>query len=258
MIFEVRNLSFSYYSSQLVINNASFTLSEGQILTILGPNGAGKSTLLNCLGNLASPSQGEIILNGSPMKSMKPKEVASVISYVQQSYESAFSYKVIDYVAMGMAPKVGVFSKPSREYSYLAYEMLETLEVSNLAAKPYTELSGGEKQIVTIARAMVQKPKVVLFDEPTSHLDYGNQIKILRLIKQMANQGCGIIITTHNPDHAILLEGTVALLDKDGLLETGSYEDIITSKRLQAVYDTELIITSVPEASRLACLTPNL
>jgi iron complex transport system ATP-binding protein len=258
MIFDVQNLCFSYDSFRMVIDNASFTLREGQIFTILGSNGAGKSTLLNCLGNLATPTGGDILLCGRPMEKMKPKHVAALVSYVQQIHIPTFAYTVMDFVTMGLAPRVGLLSKPTKDFLQLAYEILEMLGISHLALKAYTEMSGGERQLVTIARALVQKPKAILFDEPTAHLDYGNQIKTLQLIKKMASQGHGIIITTHNPDHAILLGDTVALLDKEGKLETGYYEDVITSERLQRVYDTELIVAPVPEISRSACLAPSL
>jgi iron complex transport system ATP-binding protein len=259
MIYEINNLYFSYPNQKrTILQGVSFSLQEGEILTILGPNGSGKSTLLNCMANLLYPTNGSILLNGKNVQKMNAREIANIISYVPQKHSPTFSYTVLNYVIMGCAPKIGLFSKPKEKDEAAAYHALERLGISYLADKPYNEISGGELQQVTIARAIVQEPKAILFDEPTAHLDYGNQIRILRLIKEMANDGYSIVITTHNPDHAILLGGTVAILDRHGCLEIGKYNTIITESRLKKVYNADLRLLMIPELSRIACLPPNL
>lgn len=259
MIYDVQNLCFKYTAgSRAILKDASFTLQEGEIITILGPNGAGKSTFLNCLANLLKPDSGEIYLCGRKMREMNIKEVAGCISYVQQAHTPTFAYTVLNFVLMGRAPKIGMFRKPKAEDIQAAHAALEKLGIAHLADKPYTEISGGERQQATIARAVVQEPKVILFDEPTSHLDYGNQFRILGMIKIMQSKGYSIIITTHNPDHAILLGGTVAVLDKNGQLVVGKSEEIITEERLKKLYNTDLRLLPIPEVSRMACVQPPL
>ena len=259
VIYKVKNLVFSYpEADRRVLDNCSFSLKKGEILSILGPNGAGKSTLLNCVCGLLTPQSGEIELCGINIKNLTNKQIAQKVGYVQQKYHLVFSYFVIDFVTMGRAASINMFRSPGKKDRQLAYEALEELGITHLAMKDFTQLSGGEQQQVTIARAIVQKPKVILFDEPTAHLDYGKQIMALRLISKLANSGYAIIMTTHNPDHAILLGGTVGILDKDGTLQTGPTDSIITQKRLEEIYETKLCLLPIEELARRACLPPNL
>ena len=259
MIVEAKNINFSYQKNgRQILNDVSLSLEEGEVMSILGPNGAGKSTLLNLIATLLKPDSGEILLCGKDTKKMKPKEVASILSYVPQTHTPAFSYSVFNFVLMGRAPKVGMFEKPKAEDFKLVEEVLEEVGIASLADKPYTEISGGERQQATIARALVQEPKAILFDEPTAHLDFGNQIKTLRTIKHLQEKGYAVIMTTHNPDHAIMLGGTTAILDKKGILTVGPSEEIITEETLKDVYDTKLKLSYFDEAGRLVCIPPNL
>ena len=259
MIIEAQNLNFSYTKGgRQILKDVNMTLEEGQVMSILGPNGAGKSTLLNCIATLLESDSGIIKLDGRDTKQMKPREVASILSYVPQTHTPAFSYTVFNFVLMGRAPKIGMFEKPKDEDMEAVQRVLEEVGLTELADKPYTEISGGERQQATIARALVQEPKAILFDEPTAHLDYGNQIKTLRVIKSLAEKGYAIIITTHNPDHAIMLGGTVAILSKDGHLEVGPTDEIITEDKLKEVYDTDLKLVMMDEFGRNICVPPNL
>lgn len=259
MIVEAKNINFSYQKNgRQILNDVSLSLKEGEVMSILGPNGAGKSTLLNLIATLLTPDTGEIFLCGKDTKKMKPKEVASILSYVPQTHTPAFSYTVFNFVLMGRAPKVGMFEKPKAEDFKLVEKVLEEVGIAKLADKPYTEISGGERQQATIARALVQEPKAILFDEPTAHLDFGNQIKTLRTIKHLSEKGYAVIMTTHNPDHAIMLGGTTAILDKQGKLTVGPAEEIITEQTLKEVYDTKLKLSYFDEAGRLVCIPPNL
>ncbi|MEG2051994.1 MAG: ABC transporter ATP-binding protein [Oscillospiraceae bacterium] len=259
MIFKVENLCFKYPDSNKgVLDNVSLTLEKGEILSILGPNGAGKSTLLNCMANLLVPESGSIKLEGNDISKMPVKEVASTISYVPQTHTPAFGYTVFDFVLMGSAPTIGLFQKPGEKERESTINALKQLGIEHLAEKPYTEISGGERQQATIARAIVQEPKAILFDEPTAHLDYGNQLRTLRLIKEMSEKGYAVVITTHNPDHAILLGGTAAILDRAGHLTIGDSKEIITEDCLKQVYKTELKLIYIEELKRVACISPNL
>ncbi len=259
MIIETEKLNFSYTKGgRQILKDINLSLGEGEVMSILGPNGAGKSTLLNCIATLLMPDSGIVRLCGKDTREMKPKEVASILSYVPQNHVPAFSYTVFNFVLMGRAPKVGMFERPKDEDFAIVEKTLEEIGLTELKDKPYTEISGGERQQATIARAMVAQPKAILFDEPTAHLDYGNQLKTLRIIKSLKEKGYAIIITTHNPDHAIMLGGTTAILDREGRLTVGKSEEIIAEERLRQVYGTELSLIHMDEVDRDVCVPPNL
>lgn len=258
-IIKVENLSFSYEKNgRRVLDQIDLTLSEGEVMTILGPNGAGKSTLLNCIAVLLTPDEGMVTLCGNDASTMKPKEVAKVLSYVPQNHVPAFSYTVGDFVLMGRAPTVGMFEHPSKEDLELVEKTLDEIGILELKDKPYTEISGGERQQATIARAIVAEPKAILFDEPTAHLDYGNQWKTLQLIKSLQEKGYAVIITTHTPDHAIMLGGTTAILDRNGHLTSGKTEEIVTEETLKELYGTDLALLNVDRVKRPICVPPDL
>ena len=255
VIYEVRNLSYSYPGSQRqVLSGANLTLGRGEVLSILGPNGAGKSTLLNCMAGLLHPTAGDIELCGKSIHAMKQREIARQVAYVQQNHVPSFSYSVFEFVLMGRAPKVGFFGRPGNRDREAVWRVLSELGIEHLANQPYTEISGGERQQCTIARAMAQEPQAILFDEPTAYLDFGNQARILEAIRRMAGEGYSVVMTTHNPDHVILLGGRAAIVDRKGGLVCGSVEEVVTQDRLREVYETDLRIVRVEELHRRACL----
>ena len=216
MILEVNNLSFHYHNSRTIFHEVSFNVDNGEVLSILGINGSGKTTLLNCIANLYKPKSGEILLNGQPMSKMNIRDVARVIGYVPQIHTPAYAYTVREFAVMGRTPYIGAFSTPSAKDYRIADEALERMDITHLRNKPYTEISGGERQQVTIARVIAQQPKLILLDEPTAHLDYGNQYRVVQMIRQLATEGYALIMTTHNPEHAIILNGKVAILNREG------------------------------------------
>lgn len=258
-LLEVEKVRFRYPTGTAdVLNDVSLTLGQGEVLCILGPNGSGKSTLLDCIANLQTPSSGIIRLLGRDIQSMQPQEFAGLMGYVPQIHIPAFGYTVLDFVTMGRAPKIGVFQKPQKEDVQVAYDSLKQIGIFHLANKPYTEISGGERQLAIIARAVCQQPRIILFDEPTAHLDYGNQHRILRLIRSMTDAGYAVVITTHNPDHALLLHGRVAVLDSEGKIRFGKSDEIISEEQLRALYRIQLRLLDIPEAGRTVCVSPRL
>jgi len=258
-ILEVENIKFRYQAGgDDVLSGVSLAVGEGEVLSILGPNGAGKSTLLDCIAALRTHTFGEIRITGRNITGMKPREIARIISYVPQLHVPAFNYTVLDFVLMGRAPDIGLFQKPGERDAAAGYAALDEVGITHLAARPYTDISGGERQQAIIARAVCQQPKIILFDEPTAHLDYGNQHRILRLIRSLSERGYAIVITTHNPDHALLLGGNSAVLERGGKLICGSSQEILTGQRLSEMYGINLQITHVPQVKRTACLAPRL
>lgn len=250
----VNQAAFQYESSRLLFQDLSFQLYPGEVLTILGPNGAGKSTLLDCIGGLRRLLAGDIQIDGRELAQYSRRELAKKISYVPQNQAKTYEFPVHEYVAMGRAPYISVWSNPSAEDYHLVDEALNRLGISHLADKIFTQLSGGECQQVMIARSLVQQAQIIILDEPTNHLDYGNQLKVLRQIKQLAQDGYALIWTTHMPDHALMLNGRVAILERSGAWATGYASDLITEDRLSRLYGTKICQTYVAKAERRACL----
>lgn len=258
MIYEVKNLNFSYNKKNSVLNDINLQFNEGELLCVLGKNGSGKSTLFKCLLGLLKQYDGEILLNNKEIKRLKEKDIAQIVGYVPQNNESTFDFTVYEYVLMGLASNVSMFSHPSIEDEKKVITVLKEMDLIDLSKRKFNELSGGEKQQVSIARAIVKQPKVILFDEPTAHLDYSNQIKVLKKIKELSNKGYAIAITTHDPNHAILLDGKVALFDENGHIKQGARKELITEDNLKIIYGTDLKIRYLEEFKRDVCIYPAL
>lgn len=266
MIYEVQNLKFSYdkptqtggKTGGYVLDGISLGINRGELLCVLGRNGSGKSTLFSCLLGLQKNYEGSIKLNGKEVKTMKETEIAKVSGFVPQSTDAQFSFTVFDYVLMGCAASVGLFDHPGEKEKKSAWNALELMEITDFADREITSLSGGERQQIAIARAIVSNPSVILFDEPTAHLDYSNQVKVLRMIKDLSKMGFAIAVTTHDPNHAILLDGNVALFDGAGHVEFGSAEEMITEEKLNGIYGSDLKIRYVEEFNRNVCIYPAL
>ena len=258
-LYQIKNIRFRYPGGNRdILNDVTMSINEGEILSVLGPNGAGKSTLLDCMANLSNPQSGEILLAGQEISSMKLNEIASIAGYVPQNHTPTFGYTVMNFVLMGFAPHLGIFGRPSKNDIEEAQQILDELGILDLKDKPYTQISGGERQQAMIARAICQKPRIILFDEPTAHLDYGNQNRILMRIKELTKNGYSAVITTHNPDHALLLGGRAAVLSSDGTLISGNTNDVVTEEAMQELYKTDLKIEYIKEAGRIYCIPPKL
>jgi iron complex transport system ATP-binding protein len=206
------------------------------------------------LANLARLESGAITVGGKRLDKMTRAETARLIGYVPQNLTSVYGYNVPDFIVMGRAPYISNFRQPTAGDFERVAQVMSQLGITHLADKPYTELSGGEQQQVCIARVLVQDPAVILLDEPTSALDFGNQLKVIRLVRELAAKGYAIIMTTHNPDHAIMLADAVGVMSRDGTLRVGSFRDVINEELLSDVYKTEVRIAYVEKIGRDACL----
>ena len=253
MSLEIKNLGFRYSNGKDIFKDVSFLLEKGEIMSILGANGAGKSTLLNCIAGLLNPYKGEILLNGKPTTQMKRIEVARHIGYVPQMHNPGFAFTVREFTVMGRTPYIGTFARPSKEDYEIAENALKRMDVYRLKDTVFTEMSGGEQQMVLIARVLTQEPEIILFDEPTNHLDYGNQYKTVDMIKQLGEDGYTILVTTHNPDHALTLGGKAAILDSDGTLHVGVSQDQLNEKVLSELYGIAIGVEYNDSAGRNLC-----
>ena len=258
MIYELKDLKFSYIKGFPVLNGISLSIREGQVLTVLGRNGAGKSTLFSCLLGLSDGYEGSILLNGREVRSLKEKEIASVVGYVPQVGNPAFDYTVFDYVLMGCSAGLRLFSRPGKKEEQATWKAMEALEITSLSGRNIRELSGGERQQASIARAIASEPELVIFDEPAAHLDQANQMQVLRIIKDLSERGFSAVMSTHDPNHALLLGGEVALFDNSGHISTGSATEMLTEKKLDAVYGSDLKIRYMEEFHRNVCIFPEL
>lgn len=250
------DIAFSYSPEMAgaVFRNVSLTVQTGDVFCLLGPNGIGKSTLLKCLSGILRIQQGRIFLNGRDLSEFKLSDVAKHIGYVPQGLTSAFPFRIKDIIVMGRAPHLSVLASPSRADMEIAYQAMETVGVAHLADRPCNGVSGGEWQLTLIARALVQEPQILLLDEPTSHLDMGNQLKILQVIQDLANDGMTIVMASHFPDHAFLVANVVAILNDGQIAHMGAPDEVITDKNLQATYGVDVRVVQLEEGGlRKAC-----
>lgn len=257
-LLQVKDLGFSYDGSRQIFRDISFEVRAGEIVCLLGPNGIGKTTLLNCLARLREPLLGSVLLGGEDMAHMPAREIARIIGYVPQTLLPSFDYTVLEYVVTGNAPWLGTFEKPGPEHYHRAEEALEQMAISHLANKAYTRISTGELQQVSIARAIAQKARLILMDEPTAHLDYGNQLKVLRLIKDLSAKGYAVVLTTHNPDQVLLLDAKTAIIDEQSAFHFGPWQEILTEELLSAMYGVPLRLIKVEGIDRMVCIAPGL
>ncbi len=187
MSIQVSGLSFSYGENQ-VLDHVNFTAQDNQLLSILGPNGVGKTTLFRCILGLLNGYQGQILLDGTDIEGLGIEERAKLIAYIPQSHYPAFNYSVFDMVLMGTSVQVSAFSLPGKKQKWLVETALNRLGINHLKNRGFTRISGGEKQLVLLARALVQEAKILIMDEPTSNLDFGNQVRVLTEIKSLAKR----------------------------------------------------------------------
>ena len=254
----IKDLSFSYLRSRQIFKDISFLAETSSPICLLGPNGCGKTTLLSCLIGLNQPTSGSISIDGKTTKAMTGVQIAKNLGFVPQMITASFDYKVIDYVVCGCAPHLKMFSRPGKEEYEQAWEALKIMQITHLAQKSYMRLSGGEQQQVCIARVLTQKANFILLDEPTSHLDFGNQIRVLKIIKEMSDAGFGLIMTTHNPDHALMMEGKTLMMRDCGKYMFGDTKDIVTEENLRNLYGIELYLEMSKNANRITCVAPSI
>lgn len=234
----ISDLGFTYPGKENppVFENISLDLEKGEVFCLLGPNGSGKSTLLKCLVNLLHPTTGSVLLEGRDLSRLSPSQIAEKIGFVPQSLTTAFPFRVADIVVMGRACSIGMTSSPSKKDRQKAASAMARIGIDHLADRPCNRLSGGEWQLVLIARALTRSPKILILDEPTSHLDLGNQIRILEVVDSLAAQEITIIMASHFPDHAFISAGTVGILKERRLSTMGSPETVLTQDVLERTY----------------------
>lgn len=235
-MISVENVSFGYTKNNIILNDVSFSAGRGEIINILGPNGCGKSTLIKLILGFLPIKKGSVTINGDNIKKISRKEMASRLSYVPQLHSGTFSYSVIDVVLMGRLTKSPWYRYTEKDYEK-AYAALERLKLTDYADRQYLHLSGGERQLVLIARSLVQNTAYFVMDEPVSGLDYGNQFMLLQTIKELSEEGLSFLITTHHPEHALFLGGRALLIKGGRIIEDGEPEKVITTGSVGRLYN---------------------
>lgn len=238
MKLSVRDAEFHYDAAgKNGFSDINLSLEDGEIMCILGPNGCGKTTLLKGINNLIQLKCGGIFLEDRDVSRMRRAEIARIIGYVPQVHQPAFPFTVLDVVLVGRAAHLSMMSAPKASDVQIAEQALEMMGISHLKDKAYTEISGGERQLVIFARVIAQQPELLLLDEPTSHLDFGNQVRLLHVVEKLAKTGLPIIMTSHFPDHVFMVANKVAIMKKGAIMECGRPDDIITDSNLNRIYD---------------------
>ena len=242
MNLEVRHLSFSYGEHE-VLKDISFDLQPGEFLSVLGPNGVGKSTLFRCILGLLADYKGEILSNNDDLRRMPRREMARRIAYIPQINRPTFGYTVLDTVLMGTTRQVSMFSQPGREQIAAAHKALERVGAAHLTERDFSFLSGGEQQLVLVARAIAQQADILIMDEPTSALDFGNQLRILQLVKELASEGYGVLLSTHNPQHALSFATRILALSEGKVAALGKAEEVLTPELVKQLYNVDVTFT---------------
>ncbi|MGZ7116139.1 MAG: ABC transporter ATP-binding protein [Methanobacterium sp.] len=251
-LIEMIDGTFSYNGNDNIFEDINFEVDKGNVFCILGANGTGKTTLIKCLNGLMKLNSGKVLLNGQDIYSFNHSKIAKNIGYIPQIHNSTFPFTILDVVLMGRAPHIDTFSSPSKKDIEIAEDSLKSLNIYHMKDKPYTEISGGEKQLVFIARVLAQEPSVLLLDEPTSHLDFGNQIRTLNIIEKLANNGLSVIMSSHFPDHAFISANKVAIIKGTEFIDIGTPEDVITEENMEKAYGIKVKIVDMDY--RTACI----
>lgn len=245
---EIRNLTCGY-DRHSVLRRVSFSVETGEVCCLLGPNGVGKTTLFKTVLGLLKPLAGQVLIDGEDTFHWTAPKLARHMAYVSQQHQPPFPYQVKDVVALGRISHAG-YTGHLKPLDYdIANQAMEDMGLSHLSQCPYTEISGGERQLVMVARALAQQPKFLVLDEPTANLDYGNMVRVVEKLHFLREKGYGIIMTTHSPDQAFLCGSTAALLKADGTLVFGPAPEVINERSLREVYGVDIRLMTFSDAN---------
>ena len=244
MKLSIEDLSFSYGENK-VLKNVSFSSFGGEAIAVLGPNGVGKSTFFKCILGFLPFKRGKIEIDGRDVAKMSGKELSRYIAYIPQSSSPVFNHSVLDSVSMGLTNQMGLFSVPGEKERAKAMNALERLGIDKLAERGCMNISGGERQLMLIARAMVQDAKIIVMDEPTSSLDYGNSYRVMETIMSLTKEGYTILFSTHDPDFAMRYSNRVIAFYGGEIIRDGDPGTVLTSDVLSTLYSINVAIRSV-------------
>lgn len=253
MSIQVNNLSFSY-GQKNVLRDICFSAEKGEFLSILGPNGAGKSTLFRCILGLLPGYSGEVLVNERNIKGFSAREASRQIAYIPQKSHCVFQYNVLDIVLMGRSNRTSVFGNPGKEDEQACLKALEKVGICALKDRCFHKLSGGEQQLVLIARALAQDAPILLLDEPTANLDFGNQILVLEQAKKLAQEGYTVIQTTHHPEQSYLYSDRILALRNGRILALGKPTEVLNDVIMEQLYNVSVDVISLYDDAARVCI----
>ncbi len=256
MSLTVENLKFAY-GRQEVLKGISFTASEGELLSVLGCNGAGKSTLFKCMLGLLEGYSGRILADGQDIKTLSLRKLARKTAYIPQLHYPAFSYSVFDMVLMGTAHRVSPMASPGDKEKIRTHNALEQMGIAGLAERSYNHLSGGEQQLVLMARALAQEARILILDEPTASLDFGNRIRVLSKIRELVGNGYTVIQSTHDPENAFMYSDRVLAVKSGRVIAEGAPSEILTEELMRELYGVEVDVRSLDDDKIRICIPKN-
>ena len=258
-LLDVRDLRVGYGRKHPVevVHGVSLTLDAGEFLCIIGPNGCGKTTTLKALMGLLPSLSGTVTVAGEPVAGMPERELARRFAYIPQAHTPPFPFTVADVVLMGRTPYVNRLARTTEHDRLVAYKALDLLGIKDLSDTAYTNLSGGQQQLVLIARALTQQSDILVMDEPTAALDFGNQQLVLSRMRMLSRMGKGVIMVTHDPDHALYCADRVIAMEDGRVIKEGTAAECITTQIIRRIYHTQACVMDVevePGVSRRVCV----
>ncbi len=257
MSIEVKNLSLFYVNRQ-VLHDISFSVEKGTLLSVLGHNGAGKSSLFRCILGLEKSYTGQVFIDGANTRSLSTKEMAKHIAYIPQSSSPAFNYSAFDIVLMGTTSSLRGLDNPKKEDCERVWSALDKLGICHLASRCYHRLSGGEQQLVLIARALSQNAGILMLDEPAASLDFGNQLMLMRHARELADEGYTVIQTTHNPEQSYMFSDRIICIGGGRILRDGRPKDILDITTVRELYGENVHVLSLFDDRARVCIPDSI
>ncbi len=253
MSLKVQHLDF-YFGKRQILKDISFEAHRGEFLSILGPNGVGKSTLFRCILNLLKPRSGTIEIDGRNVAEMSAQELARSIAYIPQYHNPTFNYSVLDMVLMGTASQLGPLATPGKAQIEIAHSALAKMNISHLAEHPYGFCSGGEKQLCLLARAIAQQAKILVMDEPSASLDFGNRIRVMQTVKGLVADGYAVVQTTHDPEQAFMYSDRILAMHDGQVLAWGTPQQVMQPELMSRLYGIDVEIHSLSDDRVRVCV----
>ncbi len=247
-MIEVNNIQFSY-GKRAVLKDLSFRMEDGEFVCILGANGCGKTTLLKTMLGLLQPQSGSVLLYGEDIHKMDERKLAQKVAYIPQNHVPPFPFSVMDVVLMGRTPHMSKTYRPTANDRDIAMDALDRLGIRSYASRKYTELSGGQRQMVIISRAIAQQTKILIMDEPTASLDFGNQYLMLTQMLRLSKQKMSILMVTHNPEHALYCADRIVAMQDGRVLCEGGVGEVISESVLRDIYGMDVRVRDIDVAA---------
>jgi iron complex transport system ATP-binding protein len=248
MRLALENLSCGYTRTP-VLSGVDLTLDAGEFICLLGPNGSGKTALLKTLAGILPPMAGRMLCDGVVWPDLPVRERAARLAYVPQAHAPVFAFKVIDLVAMGRTARWPLWAGPTEVDWRAAERALAMVQMEAFADRLFTEISGGERQMVLVARALAQEARFLVLDEPASSLDFGNQVRMLQTLRRLVKGGIGVLMATHHPEHALRCASRVAVVREGRIQQVGSPNEVLTANCLAEVYQVPFYVSEISDHS---------